>query len=210
MKLKLKICGLREPENIQAVAALSPDYMGFIFYKKSPRVLPADFSMPKNLPNQIKKVGVFVEEPQRQVLDTVQRFQLHFVQLHGNETVAYCEMIRATGVKVIKVFSVDDDFDFGAVTPYKSVVDYFMFDTKGKNYGGNGYPFNWKKLSEYDQQIPFFLSGGLSPENVSDAQLMWNMNLHALDVNSGVEESPGLKRIDLIRKLKSTIEQWSE
>ena len=127
--------------------------------------------------------------------------KLDFVQLHGNESPAQCDELKATGLGVIKVFSIDDDFNFELTKPYRKVVDYFLFDTKGKYYGGNAKTFNWKILERYDQEIPFFLSGGLSPENVNALGDIVKMNLHALDLNSGVEISPGLKDIEKIRTI---------
>lgn len=205
MKLKLKICGLRETYNIQQVAALLPDYMGFIFFKSSPRFVSDDFVMPQNLPSSIKKIGVFVNEMVKQIERISKQYSLDGVQLHGIESVDDCKAFKAAGLTVIKVFSVDEVFDFKSVNEYKSAVDYFLFDTKGKSFGGNGYPFNWNKLNEYDQDIPFFLSGGISPDNVINVKKLSGMNIHALDVNSGVEVSPGLKEIKLIETLKSQL-----
>lgn len=200
MKLKLKICGLREVENIQQVALVLPDFMGFIFFKESPRYVSQDFEMP-SLPSSIKKIGVFVNESVREVLRISKQYNLDGVQLHGNESVEDCKMIRDACLLVVKVFSIDDEFDFTSVNSFKSVVDYFLFDTKGKAYGGNGYSFNWKKIGEYDQEIPFFLSGGISPENVKGIKELLSMNIVGLDVNSGVEVTPGLKDIGRIKLL---------
>jgi phosphoribosylanthranilate isomerase len=205
MKLKLKICGLREPDNIQQVAAVLPDYMGFIFYKNSPRFVSDAFAMPQNVPSSIKKIGVFVNETVQQVKRISKQYSLDGVQLHGSESINDCKALKAAGLSVIKVFSVDDAFDFRSVSEYKSTVDYFLFDTKGNSYGGNGYAFNWNKLIEYDQEIPFFLSGGLSPDNVLSVRNLSGMNIHAVDVNSGVEVRPGLKDIKLIETLKSQL-----
>jgi phosphoribosylanthranilate isomerase len=201
MKLKLKICGLREAENIQQVAQLSPDFMGFIFYKKSPRFVSPDFVRPSNISTSIQKIGVFVNEEVAEVFRISKHYNLNGVQLHGSEPVQDCKVLKDSGLVVIKVFSIDDEFDFQSVTAYKSVVDYFLFDTKGKAHGGNGYSFNWKKLAEYDQEIPFFLSGGLSTENIVGVKDLSGMNLIGLDVNSGVEVSPGLKDVSKIESL---------
>jgi phosphoribosylanthranilate isomerase len=207
MKLKLKICGLSEPDNIRQVAALLPDYMGFIFYKNSPRFVSDDFVMPQSLPASIKKIGVFVNETVQKVSRISKQLSLDGVQLHGTESIDNCKALKAVGLRVIKVFSVDDAFDFKLVSEYKSTVDYFLFDTKGMLYGGNGYVFNWNKLKEYDQEVPFFLSGGLSPDNILSVKELAGMNIHALDVNSGVEVRPGLKDVDLINEIKLKIER---
>ncbi|HET6544809.1 MAG TPA: phosphoribosylanthranilate isomerase, partial [Chryseolinea sp.] len=129
--------------------------------------------------------------------------KLDFVQLHGDESPAQCDELKATGLGIIKVFSIDDDFNFDLTKPYREVVDYFLFDTKGKYYGGNAKAFNWKVLDAYDQEVPFFLSGGLSPDNVNALGDVQKMNLHALDLNSGVEVSPGFKDIEKIKTIMS-------
>ena len=205
MAFKLKICGLRDPGNIKEVAALQPDYMGFIFYRKSPRFVSDDFVMTLGLPSTIKRIGVFVNEEVEEVARISKQYSLDGVQLHGNESVDSCKALKASGLNVIKVFSIDDTFDFKSVNDYKASVDYFLFDTKGKSFGGNGFPFNWNKLKAYDQEIPFFLSGGLSPDNIQAVKNLTGMNIHALDVNSGVEAKPGLKDIKLIKTLKSQL-----
>jgi phosphoribosylanthranilate isomerase len=207
--IALKICGMRDAENIQAVAALSPHYMGFIFYRESPRFVGDDFVMPV-LPAAIKKVGVFVNESTEAIRNTATGHGLTLVQLHGHETPEQCRDLKASGLGVIKVFSVGKDFDWSVVQPYKSVADFFLFDTKGKYYGGNARTFDWSLLQQYDQQVPFFLSGGLSPENMSDAARLKNMNLYALDVNSGVEDSAGVKNISKIKTVFERLKSWSD
>ncbi|HYI77510.1 MAG TPA: phosphoribosylanthranilate isomerase [Chryseolinea sp.] len=184
---------MRDAENILSVASLAPQYLGFIFYTKSPRFVGDDFKIPSGMPSSIKRVGVFVNDSNETILNKSKSLGLDLVQLHGNETPLQCEELKSTELGVIKVFSIDDDFHFDKTKAYKEVVDYFLFDTKGKHYGGNARTFDWKILNQYDQEIPFFLSGGLSPENISSLGDILKMNLHALDLNSGVEISPGLK-----------------
>lgn len=193
--IALKVCGNRD--NIVEVASLNPDYMGFIFYEPSPRHVGVDFKMPV-LPKSIKKVGVFVNEEVEVIKKLVAKFKLDFVQLHGHESVEDCRVLKELGVGVIKVFSVDATFDFDTTAPYEGVVDYFLFDTKGKFYGGNAIPFDWNLLTNYHQRVPFFLGGGLTLENISGIKRLSTMNLHAIDVNSGVEDSAGKKNIGRI------------
>lgn len=190
---------MRDPENITDVAALRPQYLGFIFYPKSPRFVGESFDIPGNLPASIKRVGVFVNEASPVILAKNRSLKLDFVQLHGDESPAQCDDLKATGLGVIKVFSLADGFNFDVTKAYRGVVDYFLFDTKGKYYGGNAKAFNWGILRKYDQEVPFFLSGGLSPANVNTLGDIQKMNLHALDLNSGVEISPGLKDIEKIK-----------
>ncbi len=192
---------MRDAENIAAVASLCPQYLGFIFYPKSPRFVGESFDISANLPASIKRVGVFVNESNAVIIAKSKSLKLDLVQLHGNESPEICDELKATGLGVIKVFSIDEDFDFELTKPYRDVVDYFLFDTKGKYYGGNATTFNWQVLEKYDQKIPFFLSGGLSPENVNALGDIVKMNIHALDLNSGVEISPGLKDLEKIRTI---------
>lgn len=202
--IAIKICGMRDAENIAAVASLGPQYLGFIFYPKSPRFVGENFDIPANLPASIASVGVFVNESSAVIMAKRKSSKLDFVQLHGNESPAQCDELKATGLGVIKVFSIDDKFNFDVTKPYRDVVDYFLFDTKGKYYGGNANTFNWKILSKYDQAVPFFLSGGLSPDNVNTLGDIQKMNLHALDLNSGVEISPGLKDLKKVETIISS------
>lgn len=201
MKLKLKICGMRDTANILDVSALQPDYLGFIFYAQSPRFVGSEFEMP-NIPKSVKKVGVFVNEKTDKIIRTVSEYQLDLVQLHGNETPDQCETLKAAGVHVIKFFAVDENFDFALVNPFKPYVRFFLFDTKGKYYGGNAKTFDWTLLQKYDQLVPFFLSGGISAENVKAIEKIANLNLYALDANSGVEISAAVKDINKVKELK--------
>jgi phosphoribosylanthranilate isomerase len=139
------------------------------------------------------------------ILKQVSKYELDYVQLHGDETQDDCRELKESKVGVIKVFSVDKEFDFNKTKPYQSHSDFFLFDTKTECYGGSGKVFNWDLLKEYDQQIPFFLSGGLSPENIEGVRKMKGMNLHAIDINSGVEITPGLKSIEKIKSIKSIL-----
>lgn len=191
---------MRDSENIAQVSLLRPQYLGFICYQKSPRFIGNDFTIPETLPSSIKKVGVFVNESNEVIASTVKSLGFDFIQLHGDEKAKTCIELKESGFKIIKAFSVDDDFDFIETKPYKEVVDYFLFDTKGMHYGGNSKAFNWSVLNKYDQEVPFFLSGGLSPENVVDLGDIMKMNLHALDFNSGVELTPGLKNLEKVKE----------
>lgn len=199
--IKIKICGMKDIANIHDVAVLNPDYMGFIFYESSPRFVGSDFIVPVDLPSAINRVGVFVNQSLSFVSDTVIKHQLHYAQLHGDESVSYCEELKNHGIKIIKVFRVDDDFDFTITTHYESVVDFFLFDTKGKNYGGNAVRFNWSLLNQYNQAVAFFLSGGIQPGNIQEIISVSSLNIHAIDVNSGVEDRPGFKNVNRISEI---------
>lgn len=201
-RLKLKICGMRDAENIRDVAALHPDYMGFIFYADSKRFVGEHFQFAADFPSRIRRVGVFVNEATENIRRLVKKHSLNLVQLHGEEPAAQCRELRSSGVMVIKAFSMSDGFDFGRLTSFREDVDYFLFDTMGPGYGGTGKTFDWQLLKNYDQEKPFFLSGGLSIENLGGVEKIKEMNIHALDVNSGVETSPGMKDVRLIEKIQ--------
>lgn len=191
--IKLKVCGMKHRDNILEVGLLRPDFMGFIFYKNSPRYVGSDFEIPETLDVAVKRVGVFVNEDVQTIAKLVSRHKLDFVQLHGDETPEQCRRLKDKGIGVIKVFAVDGEFDFSLVKPFESFVDYFLFDTKGVLRGGNNRTFDWKILDQYAGNVPFFLSGGISPDNVNAIALMNNKKLFSIDVNSGIEDSPGFK-----------------
>jgi len=193
-KLKIKVCGMRDPANIQAVSALPVDFMGFIFYAKSPRFVP---HKPAYMPQHIQKVGVFVNENVETIIDTVQAYELQMVQLHGDEAPATVQQLKAHGLQIIKAFGIDDAFNWDTLTPYVPFTDFFLFDTKSNAYGGTGITFNWDKLKSYPLETPYFLSGGLALTNVKDALdfAHHDARLYALDLNSKFESEPGIKNI---------------
>jgi phosphoribosylanthranilate isomerase len=205
--MKVKVCGLREPENIRQVAALQPDYMGFIFYEGSKRFCEDHISpeLLDQLPAGIQKVGIFVNESSEAILKTVQKYKLNLVQLHGRETPGQCRELKEAGLSIIKAFSVDDRFAFENTLLYEGYCDYFLFDTRGNNYGGNGTVFDWEILKGYFSDVPYFLSGGLNLENLSSKEFeKLRPRPFAIDVNSGFELEPGLKDLE---KLKYLFEQ---
>jgi phosphoribosylanthranilate isomerase len=197
--VKIKICGMRDPANIETVAALRPDYLGFIEYAASPRYVGRGF-LPPALPPGISRVGVFVNESFEYVQQRITLAGYDAVQLHGDESPDFCTLLRDEGVQVIKVFRVDDTFDFEETKSYAHHADLFLFDARGRQPGGNGIRFDPAILQRYDQRVPFFLSGGLRPDMLEeDIAGLDGMNLHGMDVNSGVEHSPGLKDVDKVR-----------
>ncbi|OCB78800.1 N-(5'-phosphoribosyl)anthranilate isomerase [Flavobacterium crassostreae] len=186
---------MKYPENILEIAALQPDYMGFIFWEKSARYF--DGVLPE-LPKSIQKTGVFVQETIPNILQKVNQYHLQAVQLHGNESVAYCTELQKTlpkNIQIIKVFSVLETFDFNALKPFEPLCDYFLFDTKGKLPGGNGTSFDWKMLENYPSTKPFFLSGGIGLDQMDAVSkiLKTKLPVYAIDVNSKFETEPALK-----------------
>lgn len=210
---------MKYPENILKVGNLSPDYLGFIFYEKSPRNFMG--SLPE-LPASIKKIGVFVKANIDEVSEKVSQFKLNGIQLHGSESTAYIKQLksklqqeaqRGTIDKspfIIKVFSIKDHFDFSTLKTYEPLVDYFLFDTKGAYAGGNGYTFNWELLNNYPSEKPFFLSGGIGIAQLEAIEkIASSLPVHAIDVNSQFEEEPGLKNSTLVKEFKTKLEEIS-
>jgi len=182
-------------ENIKSIADLSPDYLGFIFYAHSKRYFTD--TLPE-LPKHIKKTGVFVNEEIAVVVSLQEKHQLQAIQLHGDESVAYVQELKrslSNKIEIIKVIGLKNDAYFEELISYEKEVDYFLFDTKGKDRGGNGVKFDWSVLKEYPFSKPFFLSGGIGP---NDAQLVKEVKksglpIYAVDINSKFEDKPGLK-----------------
>ena len=206
--MKVKVCGMRDPENILQIAALEPDYMGFIFYENSKRYAEGSITpeLLEELPTSIKKVGVFVNSSTEAIEATVTRYKLDVVQLHGRETPRQCAEVKEMGVEVIKVFSVDDKFVFENTLLYESCADYFLFDTRGHEYGGNGFPFDWELLKDMLSPKPYFLSGGLNLENLQQLEKV-RPKPFAIDVNSGFETAPGIKNVEQVKELISFIKE---
>lgn len=196
-----------DPENIGEVAKLIPDFLGFIFYEKSPRYVGKfdNLLMAKNLPETIKKVGVFVNADFDEIKQSVEEYGLKVVQLHGNEEPVLCKKMKALGLEVWKAFSVDQSFDFSVTEKYLNTVDAFLFDSKGAGYGGHGVAFNWGLLENYKLEIPFFLAGGISPENIDSVFTIKNPAFFGVDVNSKFETCPGIKNIETLKPLFSKI-----
>lgn len=204
MRLKLKVCGMRIPSNIAEVVQLQPDYLGFIFYKQSKRYIDGlPVEVVRGLPEKIKKTGVFVDEGLDEVIEAIRIYNLDAVQLHGTECPAYCRKLMAQGVEVIKAFGVDEEFDFQVLSNYEEAVDYFLFDTKTLGHGGSGKTFSWSLLKKYTLATPYFLSGGIGLEELSEVVTSLNDGrLYGVDVNSRFETEPGLKDIEKLKAIR--------
>jgi phosphoribosylanthranilate isomerase len=201
--MQFKVCGITNLEQASALQAMGVQYIGFIFYPSSKRYVLDKLSLvdlANFKPIGVKKVGVFVNEPLEQLLETVQAAGLDLVQLHGDESPIYCTAVRQQ-VETIKVFRV------GAAVPdfaaYESVVDYFLFDTDSALYGGTGQHFNWELIKGSSIPKPFFLSGGIGPNDIQGVRVMEKTkagkSLLALDINSQFEDTPGVKNLEKIK-----------
>ncbi len=192
--MKLKVCGLREPHNIEQISRLAIDYIGFIFYKNSPRYIGdrISFDFVRSIPKHIQKTGVFVDEDSYSIFSAIARYDLDAVQLHGNESKALCQELKPY-VKVIKAVGIKEDFDFKTLESYVPHVDYFLFDTYSPQHGGSGTSFDYTILQNYHYEIPFFLSGGIDGEALQQIRKLPSGQLAALDLNSKFETEPGVK-----------------
>lgn len=209
---KIKICGMRDPENIIDISGLLPDYMGFIFYRGSKRFAG---NMPREIraeiPAFVKKVGVFVNEDEERLLETCSEYGIGTVQLHGNESERYCENLVENGLRIVKVFSVDSALNTDVMKPFQEACSYFLLDTASEEFGGSGQKFDWNLLKDYDLEIPFFLSGGIGPDDARMIRELEHPMLFGVDINSLFETSPGIKDLGLceefIGRIRGTINE---
>lgn len=215
--MKVKVCGLREPDNIQRLAELPIDLMGFIFYPKSPRYVGEGTELAQWLEKNeeelegISRVGVFVNSEVDIILNAVHDYRLDYVQLHGNESPEYCRELQTywtissmRSAQLIKAFQVDENFDFTTTQPYERLCRYLLFDTKSPEYGGSGKQFDWKVLHQYMGITPYFLSGGIDPDSVQEIRKLNFKQLEGVDINSRFESEPGVKDI---KKIAAFMEQ---
>ena len=204
-ELKLKVCGMRDPENIQELTALKPDFIGFIFYPKSPRyVSEMDEDFITGIPSGIHKVGVFVNESLETISQLAEKYGLEYIQLHGDEDLTFANTLKERGLKIIKVFRIADALPTFAKN-YEGVADYFLFDTASVDYGGSGQHFDWSILRNYDLQVPFLLSGGIRLDDMAKIKSLNIEKLAGIDVNSRFEIAPAVKEIDKLKELKELL-----
>lgn len=210
--MKIKVCGMREAQNVERLINLKPDYIGFIFYGKSKRYV-SQFPQVE-IPNSIKKVGVFVNESVGEVVRIIKECDLQVVQLHGNETVEYCSnLLRAITdtspnfVEIIKAFSVDEHFDFEKTKAYDPFCNLFIFDTKGVGYGGTGLKYDWNLLEKYNGNTSFLLSGGIGVNDVNTVLDFQHVKMVGVDLNSGFEDAPGVKNIEKLHSFIKSVKK---
>ena len=201
-----KVCGMCQAENVQAVAETGIQWMGFIFYAPSPRCLLRDPAEAERVRQLItadtfrpKRVGVFVNQSQEEILELVQAYGLDYLQLHGHESPDFCYALHKRGYALIKAFSIATAEDLAHTADYADRVDYFLFDTKCAGYGGSGQRFDWNLLQSYQGDTPFLLSGGIRPEMATDLQSFHHPRWAGIDLNSGFESAPGVKKVETLR-----------
>ena len=209
--MMIKVCGMRDAENIREVDALGINLMGFIFWPKSSRFVS---ERPAYLPSKVKRVGVFVDEDIETIRRIADEYALDYIQLHGHESPNYITQLTshlspATSIKIIKAFNIATADDLSQTKPYEGLVDYFLFDTKCPSVGGSGQQFDWSVLSAYDGETPYLLSGGIGPDDAerltSHLSPLTSKLCVGIDLNSRFEIAPGLKDIDKLKEFIKTI-----
>jgi phosphoribosylanthranilate isomerase len=207
--MKVKVCGMKNRENIREIITCKPDFLGFIFYPTSKRYVGESFDprFLRSIPPYINKVGVFVNEDPEALLQLVARYGLDYVQLHGDEEPSYAATLKAKKIGVIKSFGLDENIDFRFTEPYMPHCDYFLFDTKSEAWGGSGEKFSWQLLQKFSAVKPFFLSGGINPEDADSIAALQHPSLFGIDINSGFEISPGLKDVFKVSEFIKTIKK---
>lgn len=197
---------MRSPDNLSQLLELKPQWVGFIFHPKSPRYVGDNFPISTvSLAGSTVKTGVFVNMSYAQVREKVIRYNLDAVQLHGNETPLECLMHKLSGTKVIKAFQIHEQFNFNSLKPYQESTDYFLFDTQSRQHGGSGNKFNWEILGNYSLDKPYFLSGGIGPDDVEKISQLNHPKPYAIDINSRFEVTQGFKNIQLIEQFINTL-----
>ena len=221
----IKVCGMRDAQNIREVSQLGVDMIGMIFYPKSPRYVEMQSSHAGIIPDYVKediniksakspaRVGVFVDDMVQNIVTRVVNYHLDYVQLHGNEPREMCENLRLTldpdirpGIKIIKAINVSDASDIQKYKEYVGAVDLFLFDTKCKTVGGSGRQFDWQVLEQYDGEIPFLLSGGIGPEDASRLHAFHHPKCIGIDLNSRFEIEPGVKDVEKLKGFLNEIQ----
>jgi phosphoribosylanthranilate isomerase len=209
--MNIKVCGITQLKQIQQLDGLDIDFAGLIFYKDSPRYI-GDKIPGKDLKNgdfDLKKVGVFVNPEMIDVLDAIDDYGLEVVQLHGDESPEMCDDLSSE-VEVIKAFRITGDEDIDElVAPYDAVCDYYLFDTGGlsETIGGTGKQFDWKILSKFKIEKPFFLSGGIGIDDLDKLKKFKHPDLYAVDINSKFEKEPGVKDMAMVLQFKQGLKK---
>jgi phosphoribosylanthranilate isomerase len=200
--IRIKVCGMTDPLNVREIVQLKPDFMGFIFFPGSPRYVgeEPDMKLFCDIPSGIMTAGVFLNEDNRKILEISARVGLDAIQLHGNESPESCLYLKSMGLTIIKAFNIGSDFSFDSLKRYDQSSDFFLFDTKSEKAGGSGKKFNWSNLEDYSLGKPFFLSGGIGPEDAGAFRSLVNRGLFAVDINSRFETSAGIKDSCLVKE----------
>ena len=216
---------MRDADNIRAVAALDIDFLGFIFYPKSPRYAQKAVPETELMTNTAtasrrndmvmrkpQRVGVFVDETPQAIIAHIHNDQLDYVQLHGHELPEMIDHLKRAvisdnhhSLKVIKAFSISKPDDLLQTKAYEGVADLFLFDTPTESYGGSGKKFDWQMLQAYDGHTPFLLSGGIGPEDIDRIRTFEHPQCIGIDLNSRFETAPGIKDVEALRRFTENL-----
>jgi len=219
----IKVCGMRDGDNIREVASLGVNWIGMIFHPDSPRyvsMIPSHAGimpdMAGDMPDQtdFKRVGVFVDDMMQNVVTRAVNYRLDVIQLHGTEGVIYIDNLRRTldpdirpGIKIMKAISIGEADDVKQCEPYFGHVDFFLFDTKCNTHGGSGVKFDWHVLDAYEGQVPFLLSGGIGPDDADSLRAFRHPMCIGIDLNSRFESEPAVKDVSLLKGFLSQLRQ---
>jgi phosphoribosylanthranilate isomerase len=209
-EIHIKVCGMKDPDNVAAVVKLKPHYMGFILYERSPRHvdLKTAESLVKNIPHSIKKTAVIVNEPIENAIAIAQSGIFDLIQLHGNESPEYCKKLSGH-ISIIKAFSVSGILPEN-LREYQQPCSLFLFDTAGETAGGTGKKFNHTMLEDYSLNTQFILSGGISPADSEYIKSICNEKMIGVDLNSRFETEPGIKDLNLLKPFFDIIRGYDE
>ena len=196
MKLQVKVCGMRESDNIKEIEKLPISFMGFIFHEPSPRYVSR---IPSYLPQTMKRVGVFVNSTATSIKEIAEQYKLDYIQLHGDESPDFCTQLYSEGFQLIKAFRIKSENDLELISAYEKSCDFFLFDAPTDKYGGSGQTFDWKLLSSYSGSKPFLLSGGIGIDTIESLLLFKHPQLMGYDLNSKFETYPGHKEYNLLQ-----------
>ena len=204
--MMIKVCGMRETDNINALQELDIDFMGIIRYPKSKRFVDDEQKTAiEKLTMNKGTAGVYVNATFEEILQDIIPLQLDVVQLHGDENSAFAKALLELDLKVFKAFQMNEDFDFNSLTEWEQLAEefqgklFFLFDTATKNYGGSGKKFNWQLLDSYTGKVPYLLSGGVSKDDAAAIKNIKHDMFLGVDLNSQFEDAPGLKNIEMIK-----------
>ena len=205
--MNIKVCGMRDSSNIATLCTVPINYIGFIFYAKSGRFVGEDFDtlISRSIPSHIKKVGVFVNASETYINSKIERYNLDCIQLHGDESPDFCKTFANKTIEIIKTFGIDESFDFDKLLDYETLCDYFLFDTKTPLHGGAGRKFDWTILQKYKGSKPFFLSGGITIDDVDTIKSIKGLPVLCIDINSKFEISEAFKDIEKVKLFLSTL-----
>ncbi|MDB5201394.1 MAG: hypothetical protein JWQ27_803 [Ferruginibacter sp.] len=201
--MNIKVCGITSIKQLQQLDGLDIDFAGLVFYKQSPRYAGDKISGKEIITADldIKKIGVFVNAEYDEIMDTVEKYGLDIVQLHGDESPHLCEQV-SDEIEVIKAFRIDDNSEKSIdymIADYDEACDYYLFDAGGNgSFGGTGKKFDWTKIAKSKIEKPFFLSGGIGPEDAALVKAFKHPDYYGVDINSRFEKEPGVKDMALL------------